>query len=290
MATVADIRTKVLNILQKTPGYQGAYSDARVLDAIQEAFDYVAMWMFDSCGGCWQSTVGYLSPASGVTDIAFPTDIVMMKELRYLVGNKYIPMVYDEAIELQQYKDTITTTVDQDSNVGTTTLFVASTNGLNIGDVLQVGTGTARYEQVTVSSVSSGVSVTTGALAFTHTALQADQVQLAGSGVTQYPTRWRIVDENIHFNPALGQGGSNYLQYEGWKFPTEFADFTSAVPAQFHRALIHYIKYRAASVLVASRGKAMKEWQEYEMEWKEQMLIAVNKRVNSIGFIREFEA
>jgi hypothetical protein len=290
MAALSTLQTKVLNILQKTPGYQGAYSDARVLDAIQDAFDYVAMWMFDACGGTWRETLGYLSPASGATDIAFPSDIVMIKELRYLVGNKYIPMVYDESIELQQYKDTITTTVDLNSNVGTTTLFIASTNGINIGDVLSVAVGTARYEQVTVSGVTAGVSVTTGALAFTHTALQADQVQLPGSGVTQYPTRWRIIDENIHFNPALGQGGSNYLQYEGWRFPTEFTAFTDTIPTEFHRGLQHYIKYRAASLLATSRGKPMIEWQQYELEWKEQMLIAVNKRVNSIGYIREFEA
>ena len=290
MGTIASIQTQVLNILQKTPGYQGAYSDAKVLDAIQEAFDYVAMWMLDSTGGYWQETINYLSPASGDFRVAWPSGLIMMKELRYLVGNKYIPLIYDEAIELQQYQTPIITTVDQDSNAGTDTLFVASTTGFSVGDVLAIASNTARYEQATILSITAGVSLKlTGNLAFTHTLVQADDVRNQAGGVTQYPTRWRIVDEYIYFNPPLGQGGTNYLQYEGWILPTEFSDFTSTLPPQFNRALCHYIKYRAASALASSRGKGIKEWEKQEMEWKEQMLIMVNKRVNSIGYIREFE-
>ena len=71
-----------------------------------------------------------------------------------------------------------TTTVDSDSAAGQTVLNVTATTGLIAGRVLTVGRGTAREEDLIISSISAGVSITaTTNLAFAHTAVQADAVE-----------------------------------------------------------------------------------------------------------------
>ena len=71
------------------------------------------------------------------------------------------------------------TTVDQDSAAGATTLYLASTTGLNAGDSIIVNVGDVRAEIHEIASVSAGVSVTLqDNLIYTHTAAQADAVNL----------------------------------------------------------------------------------------------------------------
>jgi hypothetical protein len=49
------------------------------------------------------------------------------------------------------------------------------------------------------------------------------------------------------------------------------------------------VKYRTASILASDIGKMNKEWQRYEDEWFDRMLVMVNKRVDSCNYIRNFE-
>ena len=109
------------------------------------------------------------------------------------------------------------------------------------------------------------------------------------SGVTQFPSRYRIMENKIYFNPPLGVGGPQYLMMEFSAYPERLVSDGQDIPAEFDVAMQHYIKYRSASVLCSSIGKAMKEWQNYESQWFEAMMIIVNKRVNSTQYVREFE-
>lgn len=69
------------------------------------------------------------------------------------------------------------TTINGDSASGGTTLNVASSTGFQVGETIEVGYGTARFEECVVSATGAGTITTTGVLAFTHTAADADTVK-----------------------------------------------------------------------------------------------------------------
>jgi hypothetical protein len=72
----------------------------------------------------------------------------------------------------------IGTTVNGDSNTGTAVLFVASTTDFEEDEIIEIGEGTARYEEGEILSINPGVSVTLKAnLAYTHLAADADQAR-----------------------------------------------------------------------------------------------------------------
>lgn len=73
---------------------------------------------------------------------------------------------------------TYDTTVDQNSDSGTSTLYVASTVGITAGDSIVINHGGARNEVQEVQTVNAGVSLTlVDTLKYSHTAAQADVVR-----------------------------------------------------------------------------------------------------------------
>ena len=83
--------------------------------------------------------------------------------------------------------DTGTTTVDADSNSGQAVLNVAATTDFMVGDRIRINAGGARDESGYIVSISAGASVTLAAnLASTHTAVQADVVQVANRWTEAY--------------------------------------------------------------------------------------------------------
>lgn len=69
------------------------------------------------------------------------------------------------------------TTVNVDSSSGAAVLNVASTTGFEVGEIIEVGYGTARFEEVEILSIGIGTITATTNLTFTHTAAQADTVK-----------------------------------------------------------------------------------------------------------------
>lgn len=69
------------------------------------------------------------------------------------------------------------TTVNVDSNAGTATLNVVSSTGFEVGETIEIGYGTARFETAVVASTGAGTIGLTANLTFTHTAAQADTVK-----------------------------------------------------------------------------------------------------------------
>lgn len=85
--------------------------------------------------------------------------------------------------------NTTTTTVDSDSNSGQTVLSVAATTMFQPGDRVRINSGGARDESGYIASISAGASITLmDNLAFTHTAVQADVVQVANRWTEAYDT------------------------------------------------------------------------------------------------------
>lgn len=208
-----EVKGQILRILQKDGSYTGFYTDEKLNDAIQDCIDHIAVEMFFAGDG-WLRKIAYLDSQAGASTIDLPPYIAVIDEVRYLVGNRYIPLQYDDATLAAQFA--------------------------------------------------------------------------ADAGVSQYPSRYRIVDQKIYFNPALGVGGTNYLQIEYAAYPATMVADGQLMPAEFDRSIVNYIKWRSASLLASSVGKQVKEWDDYEKEWKKNAINIINKRTRSPIYFRDF--
>lgn len=212
--TRGELKGQILRVLQKDGGYQGFYTDEKLNDAIQDCIDHIAIEMFRAGDG-WLTKIDFLDSQSGFPTVNLPQHMIMIQEVRYLVANRYIPLIYDDAtLESQYTKD---------------------------------------------------------------------------SGATQFPSRYRIVDQKIYFNPPPAEGGPNFVQVEYCTYPLSMVADSQLMPQEFHRAMFNYIKWRSASQLASSTGKGMKEWERYENEWYQNMVDMTNRRTKSPIYYREFE-
>lgn len=218
--TVAALNTAVLELLQKSSTYSGFYTSTKVLLAINEACDYIAVNQMLAPGGGWLDKIAYVNTLANAYQIDLATclpapitDMAMIRAVRYKVSNQYMDVAYDQAYETKQFETT--------------------------------------------------------------------------SGITQYPTRYRLLGNVIYFNPPLADGGTSYLQLEYLAYP---ADVAGGGNLPFiDKCFFHYCKYHAAAVLVSSMGKPNKEWGDLWQMWFDKMLEMVHRRVNGPSYIKEFE-
>ena len=98
------------------------------------------------------------------------------------------------------------------------------------------------------------------------------------SGARQYASSYRIVDNQLYFNPALAEGGTNYLQIEYTAFPKFLQKDGDTIEPQFNRCFTNFMKYKAASCLAASIEKFVTPWSKIENDWWQQMQDLVSKR------------
>lgn len=93
MITRGEIAGKILRVLQKTPQYQGFYTDDRINDAIEDCMDLIATEMF-LAGEGWQNKMRPLRMESGAFSVRLPPDVVLLNAVRYLTQGAYVPLVY----------------------------------------------------------------------------------------------------------------------------------------------------------------------------------------------------
>lgn len=211
--TRGQVKDQILSLLTKNVGASGFYTDAKINYVIQECLDFIAVEMFIGGNG-WLNELAYIDTVAGVFQYSLPASVAMIQELRYLIGNRYLPVIYDDA---------------------------------NIA--AQIDTST---------------------------------------GVTQFPSRYRIVGNQIYFNPPPAAVGPAYIQIEYNRYPATLATDGDTVEPQFDNCLIHYVVYRSASILASQAGKPIKEWEKFEDQWYGQMLKVVNKRIKNPVQIKEF--
>lgn len=209
----AAIKFEIYQRLNKSPTTPGFFTSDKVNSAIQEAIDLVAAEMFEADEG-FLKKMDFLDVTANATTISVPPHMAIIEEVRYLVGNIYVPLDYDAQWKVPQW------------------------------------------------------SVT--------------------SGATQLPATYRIVDNRFTFNPALGVGGSQYLQVEYQAYPSILRSDTQKIDPQFDRAMLYYVIYRSCSILASAMGKKNKDWDYEEALWRQKMLNIVNKRNAQSTPIREF--
>lgn len=114
--------------------------------------------------------------------------------------------------------------------------------------------------------------------------LQADP----SSGTRQYACSYRIVDNALYFNPPLAEGGTNYLMVEYMAYPKRLQSDTDFLESHFDNSMLHFVKYRAASILSTSIEKFAVPWAGQESSWYGLMEQVVVKRNQQSTPIRDF--
>jgi hypothetical protein len=111
----------------------------------------------------------------------------------------------------------------------------------------------------------------------------------AGSGeTTGYPTSYRLVGNQIYFNPIPTQVGTNFIQLEYSTFPAEITSDVTTFNATFTRGLENYVKWRSCSILVSQIGEPNPKWEKYENQWYGHLLELASSRVRQVRFMGSF--
>ncbi len=105
MYTRAYLAYQVYQRLNKSPLTPGFYTEEKVNGALQEAMDFVATKMMMADQG-FLKKIGYLDVAANQITIPVPPFMDLIEEVRYLVGNVYIPLEYDSQWKVPQWSVT----------------------------------------------------------------------------------------------------------------------------------------------------------------------------------------
>lgn len=92
-----EMRGLVLRFLNKTSTRDGYYSQEKVNDAIQEALDLITVKMFMNTQGFFTKYI-FLNTVGNQVALDLPGNIAMIGEVRYLIGDIYMPLLYDPQI------------------------------------------------------------------------------------------------------------------------------------------------------------------------------------------------
>lgn len=100
--TLTEVQLEVLNILQKSPTYQGFYTVDKVTRAVNESLAYVSARMMMQGNG-WRQKIGYVTTTAGALSYALPADVSIINKVSYKSGDIYYPMTYmDESTASSQ--------------------------------------------------------------------------------------------------------------------------------------------------------------------------------------------
>jgi hypothetical protein len=96
MKTLAEIRGNILEKVQKSPNYQGFFTDSKILNIVNEGMDFIAVDMFEAGEG-WLRDIRYLTWAPNSRVLEIPSDVAIINNIRWKVADGYYPLKYDTA-------------------------------------------------------------------------------------------------------------------------------------------------------------------------------------------------
>jgi hypothetical protein len=97
--SLATLRIKILNILQKETNYQGFYTVDKINQAVNESMDYVAARAMHEAGNGWFEAIVYVTTTTNTPNYTIPADTALIREVRYKQGNDYFPLSPIEAVD-----------------------------------------------------------------------------------------------------------------------------------------------------------------------------------------------
>ena len=93
--TRAQVKYEILQKLNKSAATRGFYTDEKCNSAIQEAIDFIAAQMFIADDG-WSHKMDFIDIDDGCVTVPIKPSWAMIVEVRYLLGDTYIPISYDQ--------------------------------------------------------------------------------------------------------------------------------------------------------------------------------------------------
>lgn len=109
------------------------------------------------------------------------------------------------------------------------------------------------------------------------------------SGARQTASHYEIIDNAFVFRPALSDGGTDYLEIEHMAYPRIMRRDEDRVEPHFDACMLHFVKYKSASILANTVEKSSRPWAAEEAQWYQKMIDIVTKRNARCMPIREFE-
>lgn len=209
---LSEAQAEVLNILQKSPSYQGFYTADKVTRALNESIAYVCSRMMMQGNG-WRQNIGYITTTANTPGYTLPADASIITSVRYRSGDVYVPLGYD----------------DQNSSA-----------------------------------------------------------QVAADGTGTINSAYRLVGNQLYFNPPPQNVGTNFIQIEYTSYPTALSADSDPIPAEFDKGLYYYVVYRSCGILVGQTANAQPEWQLYEVQWFNVMENIITKRMRIQKVIGEY--
>lgn len=211
--TRAEIKYEILTRLNKSAATKGFYTDAKLESVIQECLDYIGTEMFLADGG-FALKVDYVDTAAGQVAVPIQPHWAMLADVRYLMGDTYEPVRYDQ-----------------------------------------------NHEGATASPAS---------------------------GVTSFPGRYGIRDNNLYFNPALSEGGPKFLEVTYFAYPRRFQNDSDKLDPQFDRCMFWALIYMSCDKLAGQLGQATDNARQAD-GWVSRMRDLIAMRVRQSVPIRDFE-
>lgn len=211
--TRASIKFEILTRLNKSAAYKGFYTDQKLNSVIQECLDYISTEMFLADEG-WNHKIDFVDTTAGQVALPVLPHWAMIADVRYLLGDTYEPMTYDQAQTAAQ--------------VGPT------------------------------------------------------------SGLTNFPSTYRIVDNQLYFNPPIAVGGAKYLQVEYFAYPRRLQKDSDFLDSQFDRSMFWAIIYMSCAKLPGQMEQATQLSADAD-GWMQRMRDIIAMRTRQSIPIQNFE-
>lgn len=113
--------------------------------------------------------------------------------------------------------------------------------------------------------------------------------QWAGSSTVQpYPCTYKIINNNLYFNPPIGVGGPKVLQIQFNAYPPRLTKDSSVIPAQFDRAMLWYLVYSSCNSLSGLMQQTVDDWQRQEAKWYQKAIQMIGMRTRQVIAIQDF--
>lgn len=111
----------------------------------------------------------------------------------------------------------------------------------------------------------------------------------ASSGMVMFPSRYRIVDNKIYFNPPIGQGQDAGIQITYQTYPQVVRADAQRLPPQFDRAMFWWLCYNSMTIMSQSMQQYSMPWQLTADKWEAKVLQIIDTRVQASMAIGNFD-
>lgn len=95
MISRGQLKGKIWRYLGKTATQPGFYTSEKLDEAIDEALASIAVEMF-MAGEGWLTSFAYFDTTDGQSEVALTGNVGLIRQVRYMIGDTYVPLVYDD--------------------------------------------------------------------------------------------------------------------------------------------------------------------------------------------------